>query len=262
MKIRASQLPGYNDCARRTAASLFRKELEDMGYEFRKRSPGIAPVVGTAVHAGVSHIMEEKLSTGFLGRLNDMKEVGVESLKEKVKDGVTWDDTSPNRNHAEQQVKKLSKTYYNRVAPHVNPIMVEQETKGKVKGIVTTGHPDIVTTTEVLDLKTGRKGTTYAEQLGLYSLQLKKAGVKVKHLIVDHLPRTQKGKTQACNQYNYPVHHCEVKAYYTVERIINDYNKFKETSNPQYFADNHQSVLCSPKYCHAWGTGWCLEVVV
>ena len=62
--VRASSLGGYQDCPRRSASRMFRKEIVAAGYELRETTNGIGAAVGTSVHKGGKVMLDEKAKTG------------------------------------------------------------------------------------------------------------------------------------------------------------------------------------------------------
>jgi hypothetical protein len=50
---------------------------------------------------------------------------------------------------------------------------------------------------------------------------------------------------------------CENVAMSLIRKLERDYKEFLETGDPNTFLANPASMLCSEKYCPAWGTGFC-----
>lgn len=256
--IRASMLPSYNDCARRTAAKQYRKDVEAHGFELRKLPPSIGAAVGTAVHKVVESILRGKMETGTPGTLDAGMEKGLASFREEIAPGAEWDATTPNSMAAEEQIKRLASAYLPRV-PSVTPEAVELSLEVDSGGWAVTGHIDLLTAEgRVEDLKTGSIRRPYQAQLGAYSLLARSNGYEVKELGTLFIPRVRPKVPQPMPEWQaYPRGVSEAAAFSTIENIKRDMTAFLADGDPYHLPANPMSLVCSPRYCPAFGTSFC-----
>lgn len=260
--IRASMLPSYADCPRRAAANLLRKILTDMGYGLRKTPTSAGALVGIGVHAGAEYCMNHKLANGDTGKLNDMIELSLTKYKiEIMKCPVSWDSTTTKKNDAECQIIGLCGVFMAEVAPEVKPIRkAEQRVKAQIEeGFELSGKPDLDTEFGIEDWKSGTVIRPHHQQLGGYSL-LKRTheGMSPAGLRLWHMKRVAVGKPQSpVKKIIYHVEECERAAFATIKHVIRDVRNFQANQDPWSFAANPMSMMCSDKYCPAWGTAFC-----
>lgn len=129
----------------------------------RKERPGEAPLIGSAVHAGVERNFTQKIRThedmpmvDLLGWYDDegfLKTLAAEM--EKAQEEVLW-DTSPEA--ARARGRAMLSAYHATVAERVQPIGVE----GKVSvdfglAVPVEGRYDVLRESSVIDLKTGKR---------------------------------------------------------------------------------------------------------
>lgn len=261
-RIRCSALPSWPDCPRRTAAKTFRKLIERQGFKLRELPPSIGAAVGTATHKVAELVLQHKIDTGSLGAFDDGLEQALAGLSEEISPGAVWDDTTPNLNTAQLQVKSLAKAYYSAVAAKVDPLAVELSLEADAGGgFVLTGHIDLLTVQGwIRDLKTGSVERPYYQQHGGYSLLVRsnnQNGV-VNGLAVDWIKRVGKTKPQpAPVEKIYDVQTCERAALDVIGDIKRCVSDFESVGNPGIFVANPMSMMCSDKYCPAWGTDFC-----
>jgi hypothetical protein len=262
IRIRSSMLPSAADCMRRAAAAQFKTEITDAGYRLRERLPVIGGIVGTGTHKGTEHTIETYIKTGNHARITDCIEIGIESIKSEIISGIIWDPTTPSKNDAEQQCKQMVNAYCVMIAPNIKPVAVpEKYRQAKIsEDILFTGSTDIETIeNDIRDVKTGYALKPFQAQQGGYSL-LRKAAIKqpTNRLIVDFLPRTSVKKTfPGPTTKIYDVDLCEQMAYSIILRIASAVRKFRLAGNSNAFPCNPMSILCSEKYCTAFGTEFC-----
>ena len=257
--VRASSLPKWADCPRRSAANIFNKELRELGYDFRSHGKFVSGILGTAVHAGASHTLKNKMVEKDTP-LNEAIEISIETYKKKSVDGIDYDDITNTRNTAEKQITNISTVFHTQIAPSLHPLAVEQEMKAKLSDtMIVSGHADDIEEDSVHDTKTGASGQTYQAQGGCYSLSAKANQIAVpKEFVVDHIPRTSLRKPQPdAVQYRYDIGLCEQEAKSVLNEIKRTWMLFDEHHDPAVFMANLSSMLCSPKYCAAFGTDWC-----
>ncbi|MFY7850264.1 MAG: PD-(D/E)XK nuclease family protein [Brevundimonas sp.] len=272
--IRASSLTSYMDCPRRAAANMFRREVEDAGYTLNRLVNGIASAIGTGVHAGAAISLEEKARSGALPPLSVATDAAMDSLKERVAEGVTFETrgTAQNQTHAETHVLRMTEAYHRVVAPTVEPVIVETRLEAEVApGIILSGQADVIAREpgKVRDLKTSTKvGKTHNPQIGAYSLLARSAGIDVTGAQIDLIVRTSLKNPQPDPvSTGFAIETVENAASNVLRHIQGDLHVFRHGDPEQRvlpgdawaFPANPSSMLCGPKYCSAWGTAFCAE---
>lgn len=265
--IRCSALPMYPDCPRRSVASIMRRDLESLGYEFRERAPLISGCIGTGLHGAQKHALTEKAAAREPAVAQSI-EAAMAAFVEDVADGAEYDETTLNGNHAYTQIQTMTRAFYSQVLPELIPRLddagqpvLEYYREGVIEaGFRLTGSLDCETVEDdIEDTKTGKSGDGYHAQLGAYSI-LKRAntGKPAAELFVEHVPRVSVKKPYpGTKQVVYKRELCEAAAFCTIRHIIRDIKNFRATQSPWAFQANINSQLCSPKYCIAYGTAWC-----
>ena len=255
-------LPSAADCMRRAAAAQFKREITEAGFRLRERLPVIGGIVGTSVHKGTELTITSYITTGKHSPVSDCIDAGIDSVRSEITSGIIWDQTTPTKNDAEQQCKQMINAYCVMVAPQIKPVAVpEKYRQAKIADdVLFTGSTDIETIEQdIRDTKTGYTIKPYQAQQGGYSL-LRKALLKqnTNRLILDFIPRTSIKKTfPGPSTVEYNVKICEQMAYDIILRIAAAVRKFRSTGNPVSFPCNPMSILCSEKYCTAFGTEFC-----
>ncbi len=264
--VRASGLSEYLDCSRRAAARTFVAEIQAMGYELKQLSNNIAAAIGTATHAGATWTLDEKREHGVLGNETEAEHRALQALKDERELGVSYDQTSPDVNTAEKQVVRQLKTFRVHIAPTIEPVAVEQRLEGQaMDGIILSGQCDYteklldrVLGEGIRDIKTGTKEKYHGAQLGAYSLLRRAHGANVLSMAVDYIERVPLRREQPEPQkIIYNVAQTEALTWATLRRIKRDHDEFQQTQDPNTFLPNPASMLCSPKYCSAFGSKWC-----
>lgn len=258
--IRASSLPGFQDCARRTAGRVFRPMLADAGFTLRDTLQHIGASVGTATHAALAHTFEEKIRTGELGNANEDEQVGLDSLVETMGNGVQFDATTPERNTAEKQVLKMYRIFRLKVAPAIVPQAVERAVELTTQnGNTVSGHINL-TAGGIIDYKTGTVRRQNMAQMGCYSI-LSRANGEPGGTITEHyiqrVPVADMQPDPEAHPFDREL--SEHVAAQTILRVEQQVATFQIGGDPQAFPANPMSVLCSAKFCGAWGTDWCKE---
>lgn len=267
MNIRASMLPSYPDCPRRSVAKQFRKKFEKLGYVFRELPPSVGAATGTATHKGAEMLLRAKHANKVI-TLDEAVAPALAGFAEEIAPGAIWDDTTPNPNTANQQIQRQVAAYLHGPMKHIMPLTVNGEPAVELElratiapGWDLTGHIDVVDDTAwIRDTKTGALIRPYHAQLGGYSLLVRSARIleAVKGCCIDFIQRVGKTKPQPpCQTVAYPVPACERNAMGIINRIIADMRQFDQEQNPQVFLANQMSMMCSDKYCPAFGTDFC-----
>jgi PD-(D/E)XK nuclease superfamily len=274
--IRVSSLANYPDCPRRGAARLFRCEVTQAGFSLRYLPRGIGALIGTAVHRGVSVVLGHKASTGTL----PLRTVAIESSREALRDGVdrvevqydTPHGATHNMRDAVDQVVRMTGVYHDHVAPSIDPVIVEERLEAEVEtGLVLSGQSDMICREPgaIRDLKTGAKmPTSHAPQLGGYSLLARSHGHRIERASIDFVQRVSPAKPQPLPVTDEAVvAHAETAATNILRQMAIDIDTFRKgdparrilPGDPWAFMANPASVLCSAKWCSAWGTEFCHE---
>lgn len=269
--VRTSSLSTYSDCARRSAVHLWRKELERAGYTFNGRPKGIGAVVGTAVHGAAAYTLTEKLYGGSLAPTSAVEDCAIQKFREESAEGVTFDQATPAPPAAEATVLRMARAYQLYVAPTVTPIVVEDALEADTPyGITLTGHSDVLARERacVRDLKTGKRRGNYKPQLGGYALLMKANGLEVSSCAEDYVQRVAAKKPQPPPvSFEHDLPAAETAALNVLRHIASDIAAFRNgdpdmhllPGDPWAFIANPSSILCSEKWCPAYGTPWCHE---
>lgn len=258
--IRPSSLPTYPDCSRRMAAKMIPGQIRDWGYELNYIPTGAGAAVGTATHAAAASILEEKMKSGELGNASEAEDRAIEAFAKETHGGCTWDDFTPSAAIAKQQIARLARVYRALVAPKLQPLAVEMRLELKTtRGNTVSGQID-VTTLSVRDLKTGRLQRQNIAQYGAYSMLMRGKGGHVSSCVEDYIKRVPLKQDQPPpTETRYPIELAERVAANTIRRIEQDYELFMVNGDNTAFLANPNSMLCSEKFCPAFGTDFCVE---
>lgn len=261
IKIRASSLPSYSDCPRRSAASSFKWLVREAGYDLRERQHSIGAAVGTASHTAAIYNVKAIIEHGTPGTLADAIENGIIDYRKNAAGGILFDGTTVSNNEAERQIQTLGYYFYNDVLPKIQPAAAERYLPVVLgDGFMLTGHTDIESVSDDIDdLKFGSKMRPYHGQLGAYAT-IKQAHDKreTKQLKIWHMPRVSTKKQYPGTQKIVLDNElCIKSALSTIKRIKSDVTRFQATGDAWEFPANPMSMMCSDKYCPAWGTNFC-----
>lgn len=270
--VRASSLPQFADCPRRFAARTLAAELIAAGYKINKNMrTSIGAKIGTATHAGAAYLMSEKMKSGEIGNQTEAEHRAMDEFTQSMQEGIIWDDTSPNQSDSQKQLVRMLKVFRHGIAPDIRPFAVETRLEAAFdEDFIVSGQSDLqlLELESIDDLKTGTKPGRHFAQIGSYSLLARTAypDIHVSKLRVNFIPRVSVNKPQpeaVIEEYNQVV--AENAALSTLKQIkhtIDDFRKaLKENNMPpeHVFLANPSSMLCSEKYCSAFGTNFCRE---
>lgn len=260
IKIRVSTLPSYSDCPRRAAARSWRSIIESSGFSLRSLPNSIGAAIGTGIHDGAAYIMECKRDeTEYT--VSNAEELSIVSLRKNISDGIVWDKTTGNTNTAEKQIIRIIGLFAVSHAPNIKPQLVEESRSAAIAdGFELSGHPDVETATaDIRDWKQGTVKRPYHSQLGGYSLlRRSQGGTRPSALAKDFFKRVPLDKPQPPVETTlYDVDSAERAAWAIVGHIMRDIKNFIKSGDPWCFACNPMSMLCSDKFCCAWGTSFC-----
>jgi PD-(D/E)XK nuclease superfamily len=275
--LRCSALPTAADCMRRFAAITWRRPIEDqLGIKLRRRPRTIGAIAGTSVHTGAEIPLTEKMKTGVLPPESVALDAAVWTLGKQLREAeeISYDGNGPTNNatQAEVQVIEMTRAYYRVIAPTVHPIQVEERLEAEIApGLILSGKPDILAREphRVRDLKTGiRDRGTHAPQVGGYSLLARSNGLDIQGASIDFVQRVRISKPQPDPvTKQLVVGQAETAASNIIKHIVRDLDTFQHgdperriaPGDPWSFVANPNSILCSPKYCPAFGTEFCRE---
>lgn len=261
-------LPSYPDCARRTAAKQYRKQFVADGYEFRTLPPSVGSAAGTAVHKGAEVALRARWARQRV-TADDILQPAFAAFHEETDQSCIWDDTTPNRNVAEQQIRSMIQAYLQgpgksivpATLPNGEPAIELPLEANAGDGWILTGTMDICTDGWVRDLKTGALVRPYHAQLGGYSLLVRSHKIieNIEGCCIDFIKRAGKTKVQPeCVTCSYPVVPCQSYALGIIDRIKKDMAKYLASGDlNKAFPANPMSMMCSEKYCPCFGTAFC-----
>lgn len=127
-------------------------------------------------------------------------------------------------------------------------------------GAEVSGQVDIVVDSELSldDIKTGKQSRNNAPQYGSYTRLLRAHGVPVQGIKEHYVPRVPLKQDQPPPvTIRYDMQKAEAASELIMVRIERDVSAWRETGSPDAFLPNPGSVLCSDRFCGAWGTAWC-----
>lgn len=202
-------------------------------------------------------MLREKMQNFVVGNPDQALEIAMQKLGEEAKDGVEWDDTTPNIQAATFQMRRVIAESYE-FAQTITPKAVELEVAADAgDGFEITGHIDYLTDF-VRDFKSGALHRPYQAQLGSYALLAKANGHQVNGAAIDWIPRAAKTKPQPpVETESYPLDSCERAAWSTIQRIKRDVIAFQKSGDPYEFPANPMTMMCSERFCSAHGTSFC-----
>lgn len=261
--IRASTLSGYADCPRRTAAKVFKREVEDAGYALRDTPANIGAVVGTSMHAGAAASLNHKMRFGGIGSAADAQQIALETFSEEMKKEETiWDKTTPDNNTAQQQILSLLGALRATILPVITPLEVEKRLRATVsENIVLSGQVDVNVEDGITDWKSGTTRRSNGPQYGAYLLLARSNNMPNAHKATEYyVPRVSPKKEQPAPEVHaYNQVTAEQSAVSVLKHIERDLLDFRATGDRNTFLSNPSSVLCSDKYCPAWGSNFCKD---
>ena len=267
--IRPSSLPAWNDCPRRTAARLFPQLVASAGYTLRTVGTHVGATVGSGVHAGAATTLRTKMETGDIGSEDVAVEVAFAEFDERAAEtGVAWDTTTACRNHAQIQIRKMTRSHRKHVAPDIQPVVVEERLEADVgDGFIISGQLDALAMepNRLRDLKTGVMRRANGAQYGSYSMLFRAHGYEVSEIAEDYLKRVRASEPQPePTTHLIPIDAAEQDAVETIADVKRSVGEFMRRAAdldgpPPHtaFRANPSSMLCSDRYCPCWGTPFC-----
>lgn len=258
MIIRSSMLPSYADCARRTVAKQWPLMLAEMGYEVRTLLPSAGAAVGTAAHAGLEGLRRQAWAGQALDLVSAMGPA-IEKLKEELAPGAEWDATTPNLLAAEVQVRRLAQAMIP-VLRTQRPAAIELALSANLpQGWELSGHIDFLGEEgTVEDFKTGAVRRPYQTQLGAYAILAEAHEYRVTGVAIAWARRARADRPQPPPEVQkYDLGVAKSEAWATIKKIQAQVSEFKASEDSAALPANPMSMMCSPKYCPAYGTSFC-----
>lgn len=260
--IRSSSLTSYADCPRRTASRIFKREIEAAGYKLRETAVSIGAIIGTAMHNSAAFALENKQKTGVLPSVRDFNEKCVDSINTEFNSSeIILDQITKSKNDAEKQTLRVSNSLKNNVLDFVTPVFIENRLEAKFNDrIKLTGQVDVNVETGVVDWKSGRFSRQNGAQYGAYLMLAnahKMGDFEATEFFVKRVAQNTEQPAPQKIQYDGDI--CKKQASAVLKKIDRDLQDFIETGDKFSFLANPQSMLCSDKFCPAWGTNFCTE---
>jgi len=264
--IRASSLTGYDDCPRRGATRLFPVQIAEAGYELRYLDKHIGAIVGSAAHAGLKYTLTCKMN-GEESYRDEAEDHAMQTFDSEISHGAIFDATTPSIDTAKHQARKVMTAVRNYALLHIEPALVEIRLHARINDtFYLSGQPDFIDVNHVGgDLKTGVKAKPNGPQYGAYQMlfesnQGSENPAAISGFYELHAPRVATTKQQPHPvRIDYDMQNSKEQAIDAMTRIMTDYNSFAETKSHRSFSSNPSSMLCSPKYCAAFGTNFCKD---
>lgn len=259
--IRASALSGYNDCARRASARMFPLALAEAGFTFLQNFRTIGAAIGHGAHAALQYTLQCKIDGDGQGHDDVAEGTALAALEADTADGVRYDDSvAINLQQAQGQVIRTTRMLRAAVTPHIDPVEVEIEMVATYRDMRIIGHMDVREPTSMGDLKTGKFERQNGPQYGAYAMLGESLGHEVssfKEYYLKTVPIDKMAPPPKIQQYDVVM--AKEQAKQMLDYIIDDYQAFLLDGNHKHFRANPASLLCSPKYCPAFGTSYCKE---
>lgn len=270
--IRASSLPNYSDCPRRWAARTLAGELKNYGYRVSESEiSSIGASIGSGVHGGAAFMLLEKMNTGAASIDSSAEDFAIHEYEERAKEGVLFDSATASMSEGQEQVRRMLRVFRYGLLPNIEPIAVERRLEANVgDDFILSGQSDLQTLQPgtIDDHKTGTISRQHYAQMGSYSMLARTAHPEfpIKKLRVNFIPRVSLKKPQpepVIDEYDLVA--AENAAQATIDHIKIATKEFRRRIDegdapPEHaFLANPASMLCSQKWCSAWGTDFCKE---
>lgn len=261
-RIRASSLPTYLDCQVRWAAQTQRRMVLEAGFTLREIGRPVGGIVGAGLHAGITVALRPLLSGLAVDSLARARDAAAAAVSQEFAEGrpVVMDQTTGSPGEARDQTVSMVGSLYERAVPAMRPVLLDPDTQIEArlhKDAFVSGKPDMIELGEqITDLKSGSNRKAAGAQYGAYALLRKSHGLPTKR-IVEVFQRRTKRTLDAPVITEIDVGAAERLASATLREAMMKLMAFSTTSDPLTFLPNPGSILCSSRYCPAWGTDFC-----
>jgi hypothetical protein len=260
--IHGSKLDDYNDCPLRAFAQLMRPILIDLGYQFNEVPQYVTPNVGTAIHAGVAKLHEQK-KTGVID-VSASSQVAKATLASIVEEtpNLVFTKNFPNEEVISRHIDEYVAAYAKQVLPVCNAKLIEYKFEGCYTDDVCYATTlDQYTEDDILrDLKSGAHITPAMNQMGFYLLLLMQQGFQPKGVILDYMLREDKRNNAGAvihTPITYDHTQCVNIVKNTLLALITDFRVFNETNSLKHIRINPRSDGCNNRICPLYGTTTC-----
>lgn len=251
-------LPSYADCARRTVAKQWPLMLAEMGFTVRPLLPSAGAAVGTAAHAGLEGLRRQAWAGQDLDVVAAMGPA-ITKLKEELAPGAEWDATTPNVMAAEIQVRRLAQAMIP-ILREQRPAAIELALAANLPyGWELSGHLDFLGEDgTVEDFKTGAVRRPYQTQLGAYAILAEAHEYRVTGVSIAWARRARADRPQPPPEVQrYDLEVAKREAWAVIRKCQTQVAEFKASEDPGVLPANPMSMMCTPKYCPAYGTSFC-----
>lgn len=254
LKIRASMLPDYSDCMRRTIGRIVRPNPS------RVRRVQVATLFGTVVHTTLANYIAEG---GLDVKAEVSRQMSIET--DNAKHLIEYDSITPSQQvwfaQAYCVIQRLRDSGLDRMIKN-GVVFCEQEfsmplgklVEGLPMDILVGGTVDILTAKgTVVDWKTGMHLAVYPVQMALYGMMAEANGAEVKALM-HYWIRRKDAQLKSC-VYDYEDSKRMTIA--TLSSMVRNLRRGNTDNVLQEVRPNPSSRLCSEKYCDLYGTRDC-----
>jgi hypothetical protein len=240
--------------ARKKMDSEFRDAMEANGHSHqRPYIQSIAAKMGTASHKGCE-VSLLSIAGGSKYKLDDSLQASIENLREK-KGEIEFDNYTSNLLKAERKVIENLKIFHGEKIETIDPMKVEKRYSKEIgEGFVLSAQLDVIEYNgNIVDHKFGKLSAAgYMSQLGVGFMVSPDAVGDSARII--QIKNQNKIESVDCliNRKN-----ATALAFQQLKKIIKQTKDYLKTGNPDSFEFNPGCMLCSEKYCSAFGTNFC-----
>jgi hypothetical protein len=239
---------------------MFFKEIQEYDFDLSPVNTSAGAAVGTAMHKALETAIV--LRSRGLSYVDEATMVAESSMAETIDAGIIWDDTTFDKATGVMQALRQAYSILDAM-PDLQEISIEGEfTADLGDDFILSGHIDIRgregELNTIQDFKSGVTERVNIPQYGGYSLLVRTAGYKVDLLREIYAKRVGKTKAQPAPVIkNYEPAMAENFAWAVIKKIKSDMQNFRKSGSPWVWLPNPNSMMCSPKYCPAYGTKFC-----
>lgn len=268
--IRPSSLTTASDCMRRFAAHHLQDQVAAAGYVLSGARPThIGAAIGSGVHAAAAYTMINKRAHEHLGSDSEAIDKAQQEFDDRIQFGVAWDQVTDDLSTARKQLQRMTVSYRRNIAPRAAPVLVEDRLTAELgdgwtmSGQVDqmTGDPDGI----LQDLKTGTTMRSNAVQYVSYGWIVKAHGFQLRGIEEQFLKRVSLKKEQPAPlavAVDMAAHEADTwELIREIKAASDEFDRRAASPSgppaPQAFRANPASVLCSAKFCRAFGTQFC-----
>lgn len=233
----------------------------------------VGSAIGTTLHATMAQLFRTKLSVGevFPYHVDEaLDQVWDKFLEEEQKseEGLIWDQTTKDAITAKEQLNWMAQAFLP-IVDRTDPQYIEEEFQWLISPlgeqaipVMLVGHVDIIDSRgEIHDHKTGKDFPSPHAQLGAYAILARFHEKQVTNVRVNYVPRLGPTKVteipSRMRSVRLSLEDCVQSAWNTIKEFQRHYMQWLETNDPYSFPANPVSMMCTEKYCPAWGSSFC-----